>query len=837
MKKRSLLSQSAFTTLKTAASQKINRLYDGSDAGSKALHCFFAKKTMLGIIIALSTLSIVGANPPEARNEYTKSTPPNEQKTVAWSPLTEKPLIELNFEAYIGSRPHNTGTALSSDFIKSSSIPQIVLDNLPPTKVGISLDFGTSPGNYFVESVEVIDDLKNLDSFTIMGWLNCKNNRTGSGGNRIVSWINNGGDGVDLVYKSNGSLQLGVNGWPDNSPAISSPGKVPTDGLASSGNWVFFAVTYNSTIGQVQFYFGKEGNAALDVTKTYHRGAVGSNIGKLAIGHFNDATRPRALDRMFRGLIDNIQIYGKALSVTDIVAIQNISGAPDTEAPTPPVLTVDAKTNTSVTLSWASADDNLDLHSYTLFSGTERIGFFNSALSRYNLTGLTPNTEYTFTIKVMDNASNISSSNTVTVTTDNTPLTSTNTKNGYQSLGSNTTGYNNTASGYNALFNNAEGSANTATGADALFSNLHSRNNAYGYAALRFNTEGDGNNAFGVEALFSTTAGNANSAFGNRAMFSNTHGFNNVAVGHEALYFNTQGSHNTAIGPHTLASNTIGNYNTAIGFGAGSGLNNLQNSTAIGHGAKITASNQVRIGNSDVTSIGGPVSWSTISDGRFKRDIREDISGLEFISNLRPVSYSLDQQQVNKFLGTTNDTQRISTDDSRKKVLRQSGFVAQEVEALIKKTGYVFHGLEVPQNESDHYSIRYAEFVVPLVKAVQELNVIVQEQKREIIELQNQLLKPVNEDRDANIDAELYQNNPNPSSGDTEIGMKVPEGFLQVKIIIYNLEGKQLNAYTVHDRGNVKLKINGNELQPGMYLYSLVIDGKVIDTKRMILTN
>jgi hypothetical protein len=139
----------------------------------------------------------------------------------------------------------------------------------------------------------------------------------------------NGGDGVDLVYNSNGSLQLGIDQWPDGSPAISSANKVTTDAAASSGNWVFFAATYKST-GQVQFYFGTNTTeAALDVTRTYPgRGLTGSNTGKFAVGAFNDATRNvRTYDRMFKGLIDNIQVFGKALTESEIRIAQHGTSA------------------------------------------------------------------------------------------------------------------------------------------------------------------------------------------------------------------------------------------------------------------------------------------------------------------------------------------------------------------------------------------------------------------------------------------------------------------------------------------------------------------------------
>jgi hypothetical protein len=203
-------------------------------------------------------------------------------------------------------------------------------DNVPSGIGSVkSADYGTSSANAYVESTTAINDLKNLGVFTITGWVNNRSSVMGSGGNRIVSWINNGGDGVDLVYKNNGSLQIGIDQWPDFSPATSSAGKIPTSASAPASNWVFFAVTYTQS-GTVEFYFGNTAaSATLDVAKNYPRGAVGANTGKLAIGNFNDATRGfiPANDRVFRGMIDDIRIYNSVLTQQQIVAIQGLGGS------------------------------------------------------------------------------------------------------------------------------------------------------------------------------------------------------------------------------------------------------------------------------------------------------------------------------------------------------------------------------------------------------------------------------------------------------------------------------------------------------------------------------
>lgn len=399
----------------------------------------------------------------------------------------------------------------------------------------------------------------------------------------------------------------------------------------------------------------------------------------------------------------------------------------------------------------------------------------------------------------------------------------------------------NTSLGANANFYKS-GTLNTALGAFSLSNNLLGAggNTAVGAYALGNNFRGGGNIAVGVKALLNNDRGGGNIAIGASALHNNYDAGSNIGVG-DATLFENSGWANTAIGSGALAKGT-GWFNTALGFGAGMGEGTLalDNTTAMGSQATVTASNQVRIGNSQVTSIGGQVSWSTLSDGRFKKDVKEDVSGLEFINGLRPVSYVVDKDALDKFLKIP-DSIRTKFSESRKKFIRETGFVAQEVESLITKSGYVFNGVEQPKNENDHYSIRYAEFVVPLVKAVQELTVKLEDQDKKILTLVNQLekhgLKPADGLPETSDEAELHQNNPNPFSADTEIKVSLPETVLNARVIIYNMEGKQLKNYPVQDRGNTSVKISGAELNAGMYLYALIVDGKVVDTKRMILTN
>ncbi|MCB0619902.1 MAG: hypothetical protein KDC41_14570, partial [Saprospiraceae bacterium] len=60
---------------------------------------------------------------------------------------------------------------------------------------------------------------------------------------------------------------------------------------------------------------------------------------------------------------------------------------------------------------------------------------------------------------------------------------------------------------------------------------------------------------------------------------------------------------------------------------------------------------------------------------------------------------------------------------------RYTGFIAQEVESAALELGFEFSGVDAPKNEDEIYGLRYAEFSVPLVKAVQELDRKVKDQQ------------------------------------------------------------------------------------------------------------
>jgi len=149
--------------------------------------------------------------------------------------------------------------------------------------------------------------------------------------------------------------------------------------------------------------------------------------------------------------------------------------------------------------------------------------------------------------------------------------------------------------------------------------------------------------------------------------------------------------------------------------------------------------------------------------------------------------------------------------------------------------------------------LRYAEFVVPLVKAVQELSQQNDELKNQNKDLQKRIEKleaimnvqsttsysqsPVDKRQTANLsNASLEQNTPNPFRNNTIIRYYLPSNTNNAQIIINDVSGHILKTIVLTDKGAGNLSVNTGELAAGNYMYSLFVDGKKVDTRQMIIT-
>ncbi|HVX49304.1 MAG TPA: T9SS type A sorting domain-containing protein [Chitinophagaceae bacterium] len=440
-----------------------------------------------------------------------------------------------------------------------------------------------------------------------------------------------------------------------------------------------------------------------------------------------------------------------------------------------------------------------------------------------------------------------------------------NTACGTYALSNNISGYNNTAVGDGALFGNITGKENTASGYFALASNtIGVKNTASGLFSMYSNTTGSGNTAYGALAMYSNKEGLDNLAFGASALYSNASGGGNLAIGYQALYYsnsfyntaigvqalyhNENGAFNIALGLGALYNNVSGNNNTACGYYSGVNTNTLYNTTTLGYGAVATASNQVHIGNSAVTSIGGFTNWTNISDVRVKTNIKENVPGLSFINKLKPITYTLSLDAADKIIQAPvikdlqgkviEPTQEQLTTRKTKEQIVYTGFAAQDVEKAAKSLNYDFSGVDAPKNDKDLYGLRYSEFVVPLVKAVQELSA-----KNDALEEENKQLEKRIEKLEILVNAQF----PNLSlqSNTNAIQVKVfPNPFQSVINIDLSKTGAGKKAINVYDANGKLLitqaangytQINTALLAAGAYMVKIndgdgkeLFNGKVI---------
>ena len=297
-----------------------------------------------------------------------------------------------------------------------------------------------------------------------------------------------------------------------------------------------------------------------------------------------------------------------------------------------------------------------------------------------------------------------------------------NTAVGYQAGLAVTTGASNTVVGYDALVTNIDGSANTAVGQDALYtfeadSAGHGDNTGLGYLAGKFISTGTNNTFVGSNAGLGITgtplSGNMNTALGYQA----------------GLELEGAAAFNTMIGARAGQTTEAGTENTCIGYNCVAYDDTADNQVVIGNNLTATdKSNAVFIGNNSShieNDFNSDATWNHSSDVRQKKDIEDDVLGLSFIKDLKTRTYK--HKSPSEF---PEEWTAYDADDKEPmggdKVIH--GFIAQEVKEALDKAGVdTFQGWS--DSEDGRQRVSFEAFVMPLIKAVQELSAQVEELK------------------------------------------------------------------------------------------------------------
>lgn len=273
-----------------------------------------------------------------------------------------------------------------------------------------------------------------------------------------------------------------------------------------------------------------------------------------------------------------------------------------------------------------------------------------------------------------------------------------------------TTGFQNTAVGTSALPSCTTGQNNVAIGVSSLQNLITGTDNiAIGSFAAYTQPANFDTIAIGKEALrFCTDFGNV--AIGTTSLRNLVTGFNNCAVGKGSCQNTTSGSGNTAFGVYSGLTFLTGNNNTFIGYSAGDAtLLNGSNNTSIGYNAEpstSSANNQITLGNSSITSLRCAVtSITSLSDERDKDEITDLSAGLDFVNEIKPVSF------------TWNDR-----NEEGKHGIKDSGFTAQNLKEVQEKYNLSDELKLVNEENPEKLEASYGRLIPVLVKAIQDLS-------------------------------------------------------------------------------------------------------------------
>ena len=262
-------------------------------------------------------------------------------------------------------------------------------------------------------------------------------------------------------------------------------------------------------------------------------------------------------------------------------------------------------------------------------------------------------------------------------------------------------------------------------------------------------------------------------------------------------------------------------------------------------------------GNARVTGVLTAGSVVTSSDYRLKENIRSlsptdgclsklmDMNVVEFNNIQREYETSslvddMDESELMEMDSLTTIA-GLNTEDENSKACwyeedspiiknKHYGLIAQELKEIYPDL--------VVESQDGFLAINYLEIIPLLIRSVQELKCELDATKNSNSPVQRETTRTSDAEATA-IDAivtTLYQNTPNPFTESTLIRCDVADDVVKADLYIYNMNGEQITEYVITERGETSITIDGGSLNAGMYLYALIADGQVIDTKRMILT-
>jgi hypothetical protein len=228
----------------------------------------------------------------------------------------------------------------------------------------------------------------------------------------------------------------------------------------------------------------------------------------------------------------------------------------------------------------------------------------------------------------------------------------------------------------------------------------------------------------------------------------------------------------------------------------------------------------------------------TTSDERLKSDIKPLTSEKDKLYLLQGKSYKKTPVPVN----LKDSSSSADKNKKEEEIIEfpEYGFLAQELKEIFPDL--------VSQDSAGYYSVNYIGLIPVIIEAMKEQRSENEKQQIQIDEQREQIKQLVKLMGIKSIDKKVFeengiesiplllQNTPNPFSRATEIGYFIPETVSSANIYIYDVNGVQQRNISITERGNGITVLQATSLQAGIYFYTLICDGKPVDTRQMILT-
>ena len=229
-------------------------------------------------------------------------------------------------------------------------------------------------------------------------------------------------------------------------------------------------------------------------------------------------------------------------------------------------------------------------------------------------------------------------------------------------------------------------------------------------------------------------------------------------------------------------------------------------------------------GTVKITGAAYATSFNTTSDLRLKKNIvsskdnEGDYRFLDRVMDMNVIEYNLIDHVNGK---NTRDGKNISIEDQR-----HIGLAAQELQKLFPDL--------VVEGGDGYLAVNYVELVPVLIRSIQELKEELDEVKG-VGDTHKAAATTDIANQTANTKNVLYQNTPNPFKEQTVIRFRLADNATNAAICIFDMQGKMLRKLPISS-GDEQVSIDGYELGEGMFLYSLIVNGQEIDTKKMIIS-